>query len=177
LQSAVDHTRRIIGDRPVLIEQRLPPLPGLHGIWGTADISVFDPANRQLEDIVDLKYGAGLAVEAHSIQLAIYAVLAAHAFGVSPTGVTAWIVQPRCPHPSGPVRRHHYTRSDLVRLVWELGPAAAATADPEAPRNPGPWCRFCHARQDCAALRANPAALPPRASAGPPVISWDDEPW
>lgn len=176
LQSAVDHTRRIIGGRPVLIEQRLPPLPGLE-IWGTADVSVFDPANHLLQDIVDLKYGAGVAVEAHSIQLAIYAVLAAYSFGVSPIGVTAWVVQPRCPHPAGPVRHYHYTRSDLVRLVEELGPAARATTHPAAALNPGPWCRFCHAREGCDALRANPAALPSIASAGPPALPWDTDPW
>jgi hypothetical protein len=174
LQCAVDAARDIIGPRSVLIEQPLPPLPGILELWGTADICIFDQKQR-LEGIVDLKYGVGLPVEAHAIQLAIYAVLAAHQFGVSPRGVTAWIIQPRCPHPAGPVRSYIYTADALVRLVHELGVAAAATEHPDAPRYAGPWCRFCPARPVCKELRRTPEALPPIGLSGPPIL--DLEPW
>lgn len=169
LQLALDHARRVIGCRSVLIEQLLAPLPGLPGIWGTGDVVVFDDLLR-VQGVIDLKYGIALPVEAHAIQLAIYAVLAAHQFGVSSNGITAWIVQPRCPHPAGPVRSHTYTPADLARMVHELGLAAAATEQPDAPRRAGAWCRFCPARSACDELRRTPGAIPPTAANGPPII-------
>jgi hypothetical protein len=174
LQRAVDAAREIIGLRPVLIEQALPPLPDMLDVWGTADICLFDQWHR-LEGIIDLKFGVGLPVEAHDIQLAIYAVLAAHRFGVSPNGVTAWIIQPRCLHPAGPVRSYTYTAEALTRLTYELDLAATATTLPDAPRYAGAWCRFCPARPVCEELRRTPEALPPIGPSGPPLIGM--EPW
>jgi hypothetical protein len=170
LQRAVDATRGIIGAAPVLIEQQLPPLPGLPGIWGTGDVVLFDAALRA-RGVVDLKFGVGVAVEAHAVQLAIYGVLAAHQFGVSPHGLTAWVVQPRCPHPLGPIRSHHYTVDDLAHMVEELGIAAAATEQPDAPRQAGAWCRFCPARPDCAELQRNPDAIPTIGGGGLPILT------
>jgi hypothetical protein len=174
LQRAVDAARSIIGAAPVLIEQQLPPLPGLPDIWGTGDVVLFDAALRA-RGVIDLKYGVGVAVEAHAVQLAIYGVLAAHQFGVSPQGLTAWVVQPRCPHPQGPVRSHHYSSDDLVRMVEELGIAAAATGLSDAPRHAGAWCRFCPARPDCEELQRHPEAIPWLGGGGPVIQPL--EPW
>jgi hypothetical protein len=174
LQRAVEAARSIIGSAPVLIEQLLPPLPHLPDIWGTGDVVVFDSAHRA-RGVIDLKFGVGVAVEAHAIQLAIYGVLAAHQFGVSPHGLTAWVIQPRCPHPQGQVRSHHYVKADLIRMVEELGIATADTERPNAPRYAGAWCRFCPARPDCAELRRHPEAIPWLGSGGPPILAL--EPW
>jgi hypothetical protein len=174
LQSAVNWARNIIGRRPVLIEQRLSPLPGLLDIWGTTDVCIFNPA-QLAEGIIDLKYGVGVPVEAHAIQLAIYAALAGCHFGVSSHGITVWIIQPRCPHPAGPVRSYTYTPEDLARIGQELRLAAAATRQPNALRRAGRWCRFCPARPVCEELRRTPGAIPPIASQGPPILGV--EPW
>lgn len=174
LQRALDHARDIIGRRPVLIEQPLLPLRDAPSLWGTGDVCIFD-ADHLAEGIIDLKYGAGLPVEAHAIQLAIYAALAGHQFGISPQGITAWIIQPRCPHPAGPVRSHTYTPEDLARIVQELRLAVAATEQPDAPRRAGAWCRFCPARPVCSELQRTPGAIPPVAANGPPILGI--EPW
>jgi hypothetical protein len=145
LQEALDHARQIIAGRAVLIEQRLPPLPGLPEIWGTADIAVFDQ-NGHLSDVIDLKFGAYVAVEANTVQTGIYGLLGAHRFGLSADGLTTWIIQPRCLHPDGPVRWYHYSRTALHELYHTVKTAADAAGDSSAPRRAGVWCRFCPAR-------------------------------
>jgi hypothetical protein len=174
LQRAVNATRRIIGTAPVLIEQLLPPMPGMPDVWGTGDVLLFDDALRA-RGILDLKYGAGITVEAHAIQMAVYGVLAAYQYGLSEQGLTVWVVQPRRPHPAGPVRSQHYTKDDLVRMAHALGNAVADTARHDAPRYAGAWCRFCPARLNCDELRRNPAAIPALDGGGPPVLAM--EPW
>jgi hypothetical protein len=148
LQDALDHARRIIAGRPALIEQRLPPLPGLPDVWGTADIAVFDQALR-LSDVIDLKFGIYVPVEANTAQTGIYGLLAAGRFGLSPTGLTTWIIQPRCIHPQGPVRSHHYAVPALRTLLETVRTAATEVQNPAAPRRAGSWCRFCPAALTC----------------------------
>jgi len=87
LQKALDHARSIIDGRPVLIEQRLPPLPGIPDLWGTADVAIFDQA-LHLSDIIDLKFGANILVEADTVQTGIYGLLGAGRFGLSAAGLT-----------------------------------------------------------------------------------------
>jgi hypothetical protein len=148
LQEAIGHARRIIAGRSVLIEQRLPPLPGLPDLWGTADIAVFDQHLR-LSDVIDFKFGAYVAVEASTVQTGIYGLLGAARFGLSADGLTTWIIQPRCFHSDGPVRRHHYDRTALHQLYHTVRSAAVAVQDPSAPRRGGAWCRFCPAALSC----------------------------
>jgi hypothetical protein len=153
LQEALDHARRIIAGRAVLIEQQLPPLPGASDLWGTVDILVVDQ-DRHLSDVIDLKFGANILVEADAPQLAIYGLLAAWCFGLSATGLTTWIIQPRCFHPQGPVRSHRYDARTLRNLLETVLAAAAATQNHFALRRAGPWCRFCAAAPTCPERRA-----------------------
>jgi hypothetical protein len=158
LVEALALTRRIIAGRPVLLETRLPALPGLPMVWGTCDVAVFDPL-RRLVAIIDLKFGV-YTVPADSLQLAVYAVLAGTLFGVAPTGVTTWIVQPRAAHLQGPARGAHYTQADLAVVEWFIRAAAARTAVPDAPRKAGEWCTFCRAAASCEARKLAIAARP-----------------
>jgi hypothetical protein len=148
LQEALDHARTIIGGRSVLIEQRLPPLPGVPDIWGTADIAVFDQ-DLHLSDVIDLKFGAYVVVEANTVQTGIYGLLGIQRFGFSSTGLTTWIIQPRAFHPDGPARSHHYDRAALRDLYRTVRTAAEAARNPLAPRRFGAWCRFCPAASSC----------------------------
>jgi hypothetical protein len=148
LQDALDQARRIIDGRAVLIEQRLPPLPGVPDLWGTADIAVFDQ-DLCLSDVIDLKFGANVPVEANTVQTGIYGLLGAARFGLSPAGLTTWIIQPRCSHPQGSVRSHHYDRVALHALYHLVRSAAEAARNPLAPRRVGAWCRFCPAAPTC----------------------------
>jgi hypothetical protein len=156
LQEALDHARWIIDGRPVLIEQRLPPLPDMPDVWGTADVAVFDVFERnfQLSDIIDLKFGVTVLVEANTLQTGIYGLLGAHHFGLSPAGLTAWIIQPRCGHAGGPVRSHRYDGKALRALAATVRAAAIATQAVDAPRHAGAWCRFCPAAASCTERRA-----------------------
>jgi hypothetical protein len=126
LQDALDHARRIIDGRPVLIEQRLPPMPGIPDLWGTVDVAIFDPDLR-LSDVIDLKFGANILVEADTVQTGIYGLLGVRRFGLSAAGLTTWIIQPRCFHPHGSVRSHHYDVPALRALLETVHAATAAT--------------------------------------------------
>src|SRR5262249_1719644 len=143
---------------PVLLETRLRPLLGLPTVWGTGDCMVFDRSHR-LVAIIDLKFGI-YAVPADSLQLAIYAVLAAAMFGIAPEGVTTWIVQPRATHLHGPARGARYPAADLQAVERCLRAAVARVAAPEAPRVAGEWCSFCRAATTCEIRRQAIAQQP-----------------
>jgi DNA polymerase len=147
LSVAVEQARNVIDGRPVLLEYRLPPLPDLPQVWGTADCVTFDP--NLVDGVIDLKFGAGVTVEPDTLQLGIYALLAAHYFGMAETGIVATILQPRVGHQDGPVRSYHYTPEALDQLEQEVRAAVAATEQPDAPLHAGEWCRFCTASGTC----------------------------
>jgi hypothetical protein len=64
------------------------------------------------------------------------------------------IVQPRCPHPDGPVRTETIDAMDLMEFADDLVKAAKATEDPNAPLVPGDHCRWCPAAgTPCPALK------------------------
>jgi DNA polymerase len=147
LAIAVEQARDVIDGRPVLLEHRLPPLLDLPQVWGTADCITFDP--ECVDGILDLKFGIGVTVEPDTIQLGIYALLAARLYGMAATGITATILQPRIGHRDGPVRSYHYSPDALDQLELEVRAAVAATEDLDAPRHAGEWCRFCSASKTC----------------------------
>jgi Protein of unknown function (DUF2800) len=147
------------GDR-LLVEHRVdlgpldPPVP----MFGTADAIVIKPKRRQLH-VFDLKYGSGVPVEAEgNVQGRYYALGALLAAGHEIDTVEVTIVQPRFPHPAGPVRREIVLALEL--LVWghELLAAAHRALAPEAPLAPGPHCRFCPAQGTCPALHEHALA-------------------
>jgi DNA polymerase len=162
LAAAVEHARNLIAGRPVLLEHRLSPLPGLPQVWGTADCLVFNP--DRVSGVLDLKFGAGVAVEADSVQLGVYALLAARHFGMAEGGIIATILQPRAGHQDGSVRSYHYTVQALEQLEQELRTAVSATALADAPRYAGEWCRFCRAAGSCPEFKRAPNAVPPTPS-------------
>jgi DNA polymerase len=156
LRHALMLARDVIAGRRFKVETRLQPLPGLGKVWGTADVLVFDRHDR-IVAVIDLKFGAGVAVEPDSVQLQIYALLAAQQYGCPPDGIDLHIVQPRRQHERGPHRMHHIGTDDLDRLFARLQDAVDALEDPAAPRIAGAWCRFCAARRECPAARSETA--------------------
>jgi len=93
-------------------------------IWGTADAIVWAPKSKTLY-VRDLKYGAGVAVEVvDNLQLKIYALAALLTMGYKAAWVDVGIVQPRCPHPDGPVRSVRFSAVDLVDFHADLLDAA-----------------------------------------------------
>lgn len=140
--------KQLIAGRRFLVEQRLKPMPVLLDLWGTADVVVFDQHGHVVM-LIDLKFGAGVVIEPTTIQLAIYALLAAQQFGGSPAGITAVILQPRALHEAGPVRQHHHTIAELKRTLQVVLDCADEALLPDAPRISGPWCKFCAAKNTC----------------------------
>ena len=128
-------------------------------MFGTADAVVYKPALRRLV-VFDLKYGAGVPVEAvGNPQARYYGLGACMALADRPVSeVEIVIVQPRAPHPAGPIRRETMSAFELVEWSADLLEAAERTLDPDAPLVPGTWCRFCPAAGICPALREHALA-------------------
>jgi hypothetical protein len=157
VQVYLDAVRAELGPGDLLlVEQhfsldRLDP-PG--EMFGTADAVVIKPALRRLV-VFDLKYGADVPVEAEgNPQARYYGLGACMALADRPvTEVEIVIVQPRAPHPAGPIRRETVSAFELVEWSADLLQAAERTLAPDAPLQPGDWCRFCPAAGICPALR------------------------
>lgn len=143
----------------LLVEQRFA-LPQVHpACFGTADAVVWQPRKKLLH-VFDLKYGAGVAVEVEdNPQLKYYALGALLSCGYPAKRVRVTIVQPRCPHPDGPVRSQEFDAIDLLDFAADLREAALATEQPNAPLTVGDWCRWCPAAGKCPAQRDNAQAL------------------
>lgn len=133
-------------------------IPGME--FGTGDCVIFSEQKRSLT-IIDLKYGRGVPVDVKSNeQLRAYALGAAKRFhnrGVET--ITTIIVQPRCPHPDGPVRSETIDIVDLIEFRVDLEAKAKATEANDAPLVPGDHCGFCPAKAICPALRARVRAV------------------
>jgi hypothetical protein len=136
--------------------------------FGTGDFLRYRPSTKELV-ICDLKYGKGVPVEVEeNEQLLTYAEGTAKRFhnrGLSK--VMMVIVQPRCPHPKGPVRVWTIDALDLAEFRFKITEAAALTKQaetdfegdglstdewPNAYLKPGEHCKFCRAAATCPAL-------------------------
>jgi hypothetical protein len=130
----------------------LSNIAGMEG--GTADFAAYDPVTKRLT-VADLKYGKGTPVEVtENTQLLCYALGVVNRYHNRGIGaVELIVVQPRCPHPKGPVRRWETDAVTLLEFEGELEKAALATEAPDAPLKAGDWCKFCKAEATCPAKR------------------------
>jgi hypothetical protein len=129
------------------------------GLYGTADAVLWHPGLKRLK-VYDYKHGAGLPVDVNgNPQLRYYALGALLTTGFKAEQVEIVVVQPRCPHPDGPVRRETIDALDLLDFAADLKAYAVKTEDPQAPLNPGDHCRFCPAAGVCPAKRDKAQAL------------------
>lgn len=154
----VEHVQSLGGE--LHVEQRVKVNAQ---VYGTADAVVWQ-ADGQTLHIVDLKYGAGVAVEViDNLQLKIYALATLLTFGYPAQQVVATIVQPRCPHSDGPVRSVIYDSVDLLDFHADLLDAVKRVGHAEdAPIDMWPCdflvpsekgCRWCLAAPKCPALK------------------------
>jgi hypothetical protein len=119
-----------------------PPAP----MFGTAD---FWASYGYTLEIVDLKYGMGIVEANQNKQLLYYALGAVLATGMQPEKVKVTIIQPRAGHSDGAIRSFEVDMLELAEFANELLAAAHATQDPNAPRIPGTWCKWCKASGKC----------------------------
>lgn len=125
---------------------------------GSADYVNFRPSTRHLR-IVDLKFGAGIAVDVDdNKQLKYYALgalLTNPDFNAETVEIR--IAQPRCDHEQGRFRSYTFPAIDLVDFAAELVAAARETEDPfTAKLVPSKKaCRFCpaNAANKCEAIQ------------------------
>lgn len=174
-QQYVDYVTEasVFGLKPLWIEQRFkldaikPPFEA----GGTADAVIYDEGEQLLE-VVDLKGGRGIVVEAlGNKQARTYALGAVLAFpGLNIQQVKVTIVQPRAPHRDGPIRSETFHVVDLLDWTTELLEAMGrsrtalidfegAMADAEAFEEwariylaSGDHCTFCPCAGTCPAL-------------------------
>ncbi len=110
-------------------------------MFGTSDVSISLFLTELV--VIDYKHGQGVPVEVFvrdektgklkmNSQLGYYALGVAEADGFTHETVTLIVVQPRCPHEQGGVRRYTFPMAELLELRDELGAAADAVRDAEA---------------------------------------------
>ncbi len=161
VQVYVDEVNQAQGQR--LIEHRLDLSKIYPGLYGTCDAVVFNAQNGLLS-VFDYKHGAGIPVEVveaegPNLQLSYYALGALVTCGFLAREIEIVIVQPRCPHPDGSVRRHKIDLSYMLDFADDLITSAKATEDPNAPLVPGEHCRFCPAAATCPEIHKNALEL------------------
>lgn len=141
-------------------------------LFGTGDAVVWIEETKTLH-IVDLKYGAGVAVEVRDNPQLLYYALGALLETKRPARrVVMTIAQPRCPHPDGPIRSWEIDALDLVDwsadlldAVERVETASLHFAGPgEGGLDPDQWeqryltagdhCRWCPAAAVCPKLKA-----------------------
>lgn len=137
----------------LMVEQRFDLSHVYPGCFGTNDALLYRESEGLLI-VYDYKHGRGVPVEVEGNKQLLY-----YALGAS-TGkhnrrlerVELVIVQPRCPHPNGPVRRWSVDAVDLLEFEAELRAAAGRTENSDE-RHAGSHCKFCPAAPTCPALR------------------------
>lgn len=136
------------GDPQVLIEQRLDFSHIVPGGFGTGDCVIIAEPTLQ---IIDLKYGQGVLVEAaNNPQLMLYALGALHAFGIlyDIETVSVTIYQPR----RGNVDIWEISVAELEHWAeTEVKPKAELAAAGKGEFCPGSWCQFCRIAPTCRA--------------------------
>lgn len=141
-----------------IIEQRVtldnlwapntPPEP----IFGTTDHAVFDFTKSRLA-ISDLKYGRGDISPDDNPQALAYALGTMLTYGIVPTIIDIYIVQPRGAKTQGV---KHWQTTGLDLLEWGhsvLKPGVEKLVQPDAMLVPGNHCKFCPALSSCPAVK------------------------
>jgi hypothetical protein len=144
------------------------------GLYGTADFVCYSSRHEKLV-VVDYKHGVGMPVEVKgSSQLQYYSVGAMLQLNLPVKSVELVIVQPRCPHPEGPIRKWQTTPKALQSFLDQLVSDAKRTADPEAELSVGDWCKFCPAAAvNCPAVREKSLELASESFS--PALAYDPE--
>ncbi len=107
-------------------------------------------------EVVDYKHGVGVPVDAKgNKQLMLYALGMVLKFKgeYQFQRIRLTIVQPRCPHPSGPIRSHVITLAQLMMFAKTVAEQVKAIRSKVAPLVAGEdQCRWCPVRGQCPAF-------------------------
>src|SRR5690606_19680602 len=129
----------------IFIEQHLDFSPWVPEGFGTGDVVIIQDG---LLEIVDLKYGKGVAVSAEgNPQLRLYALGAVNEFSAlfDFERIRTTIVQPRLDS----VSSEELTLDELLEWGESIKPIAQQAYEGKGEFKAGPHCRFCKARRTC----------------------------
>lgn len=126
--------------------------PLRYPLRGSADNMNYVPLVRQFVD--DLKFGVEPVKVDNNKQLLQYALGALHALPEDERDeipvIEVNIIQPRLiGAENGGISTFEMATKDLLEWGEELKVRAAATEDPNAPREAGAWCKYCPAKNVC----------------------------
>ncbi|MFD1203560.1 DUF2800 domain-containing protein [Sporosarcina contaminans] len=167
----VNEARASTPDALVLIEQRLDFSEWVPEGFGTGDVLIL--ADGQLE-VVDLKYGKGVPVDAeNNSQMRLYGLGAYDRYSMlyDIDRVRMTIVQPRLDSISSE------TLSAVDLLAWgenEVKPKAEMAWNGEGEFVPGSHCRFCKVAPVCRARAEENLKMAEYDFADPPTLSHDE---
>lgn len=135
-------------DAVIMLEQRLDYSPWVPEGFGTSDTTII---SDQTLEIIDLKYGKGIAVDAYeNTQMKLYALGAIHQFGFlyDLETVRMTISQPRLDS----ISTFEMAVEDLIKWGEEVvKPKAELAFRGEGDYVPGEHCRFCKVKATCRA--------------------------
>lgn len=135
-------------DAELMVEQQFSLDKWVPESFGTSDAVVIDSG---VIEVIDLKYGKGVKVDAlGNPQLRLYGLGAAELFGdlYDFESVRETIIQPRLDH----VSTEEIALDDLRAWATEIvAPAARLAMDDAEIWEAGEWCRFCPAKASCRA--------------------------
>lgn len=153
------------------IEQRLDLTDFIPDGFGTADCVIL---NDNLMEIIDLKYGRGVAVSAEqNSQLMLYALGALRKYDAfyDISEVRMTIVQPRL----GNISSWQISVKELYEWAdKELKPKAELAIKGEGELAPGDWCKFCSIKNRCRKLHDQQMEIAKYDFKLPPLLS-DEE--
>lgn len=158
-------------DAELLVEQQFSLDKWVPESFGTSDAVVI---GGNAIEVIDLKYGKGVRVDATSNpQLRLYGLGAAELFGdlYDFENVRETIIQPRLDH----VSTEEIALDDLRSWATEIvAPAARLAMDGAEIWNAGEWCRFCPAKAVCRARAETNLELAKHEFKAPPLLT-DEE--
>lgn len=173
IQEAIAGLQLSAGDPPyIALEQRVDFSQWVPDGFGTADCILI---GNGILHVIDYKHGKGVQVEAEgNPQLMLYALGALMRYQpLYFIHTVRWsIVQPR----NGGVSQAPDMTADVL-LKWAeetVKPAAILADTPDAPLNPGDWCRFCKARATCRARSDYNLALEGFTKTEPALLSAEE---
>lgn len=119
--------------------------------WGTLDVGLYVPKYKIL-NLWDLKYGYKIIEPEDYIQFILYLIgLIAQYPDALTFNIT--VVQPRAPHPVGPIRSWAGAVTDIRGWVNQLECSAAKALAPDPDCKSGTHCYECSALANCGAAR------------------------
>lgn len=155
----------------IFIEAKLDLSRYVPDSFGTGDVVIVTP---DYIEVIDLKYGKGVAVSAEeNAQLRLYGLGAydAHGFIYDLEKVIMTIYQPRIDN----ISTEEIPASDLIRWAEEVvAPAAVKAEAGEGEPSAGSHCQFCRAKGACRARAEKNLELAAHDFEDPPLLSTEE---